>query len=69
MTRPNYDDLDDETQGKISRAVSNFLLGGGHTNLGEAMETLGMEPQELWSMIVTEAGLPDCVPPVTIQVG
>lgn len=53
----------------LSGAVANFLRDGGHNNLAEAMETLGMEPQELWSMIVIEAGLPDCVPPQMIEVG
>ena len=69
MTRPHYDDLDSETQAKIGRAVRDFLRGGDHYNLAEAMETLAMEHQELWSMIVTEAGLPDCAPPLMIQTG
>ncbi len=69
MTRPHYDDLDDRTQGEIGRAVVNFLRDGGHRNLAGAMDTLGMEAQELWSMIVADAGLPDCTPPQMIQVG
>ena len=69
MTRPDYDDLNADTQGKINGAVITFLRDGGHPNLAAATGTLGMEPQELWSMIVIEAGLPDCVPPQMIQVG
>ena len=69
MTRPHYDDLDDKTQGEIGHAVVNFLRDGGHRSLAEAMETLGMESQKLWSMTMTDAGLPDCVLPQMIQVG
>ncbi len=69
MARVDYDDLDNRTQGKIGGAVRDFLRDGDHHNLAEAMETLGMEAQELWSMIVTEAGLPDCTMPQMIQTG
>ncbi len=69
MARTHYDDLDDRAQGEIRRAVGTFLRDGDHNNLAEAMDALGMEAQELWSMIVTEAGLPDCTPPLMIQTG
>ena len=69
MNRPHYEDLDGETQAKINGAVSTFLRGGGQHSFAEAIDTLGMDPQELWSMIMSEAGLPDCVPPFMVQVG
>ena len=69
MTRPHYDDLDDAAQSKVNRAIASFLRDGGHRSLREAVETLGMEKQELFSMIMSEAGLPDCAASFMIQTG
>ena len=55
--------------GPSKPSVKTFLEDGGFRNLGHAMQELGMEPQELWSMIMREADLPDCMMPEMIQIG
>ena len=65
----DYDDLDAAAQSKVGGAIKTFLEDGGFRNLGHAMQELGMEPQELWSMNMREADLPDCMMPEMIQIG
>ena len=67
--RIEYDDLDAAAQAKIAQAVKNFLRDGGYENLLHVMLEFEMQPQELWSMIMRESGLPDCTMPLTIQIG
>ncbi len=63
--RIEYDDLDAAAQAKIAQAVKNFLRDGGYENLLHVMLEFEMQPQELWSMIMRESGLPECTMPLT----
>ena len=63
-----FDDLDDEARYNAGTAVREFLQDGGYEHLAAAMEDLGMGAQELWFMIMRDAGLPESVPPFMIQI-
>lgn len=58
-----FDDLPVTARTAAARAASEFLQRHGYVSLDEACLTLGLELQELWDHIQTEAGLPPCEVP------
>ena len=64
-----FDDIDDDARYRAGVAVREFLQDGGYEHLAAAMDDLDMGAQELRSMIMRDAGLPDCAPPLMIQTG
>ncbi len=63
----DFEELDAKTQARAASAVKNFLRDGGYKNFLAAIYDLAMEPHDLWSMVMRDAGLPECRPPMIIR--
>ena len=63
-----YDAQSLEEQIAVNKAVIDFLKAGDYENLAEACQQLDLSGPEVWGKILSDAKLPPCLPPVTIQV-
>ncbi len=64
----HYDAQTLDEQIAVNKAVVDFLKVGNYENLAEACQQLSLSGPEVWGKILSDAKLPPCLPPVTIQV-
>lgn len=58
-----FEDLPLQTRHAAEWAACRFLLRHRYVSLDEACQERNLTLAELWSLILREAGLPDCDPP------
>lgn len=61
---PNrFENLPPDLRHEAGRAACRFLLQNRYISLDEACEDRNLTLPDLWSLILRDAGLPDCDPP------
>jgi hypothetical protein len=58
-----FEDLPPDSRHDAERAACRFLVQNRYASLDEACQDRDLTLAGLWSLILREAGLPDCEPP------
>lgn len=55
-----FEDMDMEARTAAARAASRFLIDFEYVSMDEACGDRGLTLQQLWDLMMAEAGLPRC---------